>query len=106
MNLKFYLTTALVLTTAFCRAQTTWNGSVSTDWNNAANWSNNTVPNLSLTVIIPPQVPATYDTSSHAATVARVSSCEYWNAQRLNGASNVTLTFSYDEPCYLLQLNG
>ena len=40
-----------------------------------------------------------YDTSSHAATVARVSGCEYWHIQRLNGASDVKLTFTYSEPC-------
>lgn len=40
-----------------------------------------------------------YDTSSHAATVARVSGCEYWDVKRLNGTSNVSLTFTYDQPC-------
>lgn len=41
----------------------------------------------------------TYDTSSHAATVARVSGCEYWDVKRLTGASNVALTFTYDGSC-------
>ncbi len=40
-----------------------------------------------------------YDTSKHAATVARVSGCEYWIVQQLNGASNISLTFTYDQPC-------
>ena len=30
-----------------------WNGSVSTDWHTAANWSCNTIPTLSLDVVIP-----------------------------------------------------
>ena len=34
-------------------SQTTWNGSSSTDWNTAANWSTNSVPTSSDDVIIP-----------------------------------------------------
>jgi hypothetical protein len=39
------------------------------------------------------------DTSKHAATVARVSGCEYWHVLRLNGSSDVKLTFTYGQPC-------
>ena len=40
-----------------------------------------------------------YNPASHAATVAKVSDCEHWIINRLNGSSNVTLTFTYDQPC-------
>lgn len=40
-----------------------------------------------------------YDTSQHAGTLQRISACEYWNVQRLNGVSNVTLTFTFGDPC-------
>lgn len=40
-----------------------------------------------------------YDPASHAATVSKVSECEHWDVKRLNGASDVTLTFTYDHPC-------
>jgi hypothetical protein len=40
-----------------------------------------------------------YDTSLRAATLARVSGCEYWDIKRLAGTSNVTLTFSYGDSC-------
>jgi hypothetical protein len=40
-----------------------------------------------------------YDTSQHAGALKRVSACEYWNVQRVSGASNVTLTFTFGDPC-------
>ncbi len=42
---------------------------------------------------------AGYNTSSHAGTVQSVSRCEYWDVQRLNGTSNVKLTFTFNPPC-------
>src|SRR5690606_20249329 len=40
-----------------------------------------------------------YNTANHAATVDRVSTCEYWDIKRLIGTSNVGLTFNYGNPC-------
>lgn len=42
---------------------------------------------------------AGYTTDNHANTVQSVSLCEYWNVQRLNGSSNVKLTFAFNPPC-------
>lgn len=42
---------------------------------------------------------AGYLTANHAATVQSVSRCEYWDVRRLNGNSDVKLTFTFDAPC-------
>ncbi len=42
----------LDLTVNVCTLYATWTGSVSTDWNNAANWSNGIVPDVNTDVVI------------------------------------------------------
>ncbi|GAB3420551.1 autotransporter outer membrane beta-barrel domain-containing protein [Niabella aquatica] len=42
---------------------------------------------------------AGYNTADHVNTVQSVSRCEYWNVQRLNGTSEVKLTFTFNPPC-------
>jgi Secretion system C-terminal sorting domain len=39
------------------------------------------------------------DTTQKASTLKRISNCEYWDVQRLNGTTNVTLTFTFGNPC-------
>jgi len=39
-----------------------------------------------------------FDTSARAASLLRVSGFEYWILERVNGASNVTPTFTYSDP--------
>ncbi|MEO5890697.1 MAG: T9SS type A sorting domain-containing protein [Ferruginibacter sp.] len=40
-----------------------------------------------------------YDTSMRAATLLRISGCEYWDVQRVAGTSSVNLTLGFGQPC-------
>ena len=39
------------------------------------------------------------DTSQKDPTLKRISNCEYWDVKRVNGTSNVSLTFAFGDPC-------
>ena len=54
---KTILLLTVILSAIFVSAQTTWNGSTSTDWNTGTNWSTGIVPTLANAVIIPSGTP-------------------------------------------------
>jgi hypothetical protein len=53
---------------------------------------------------VPANPHPTYDTAQRAAGLARISTCEYWRVDREIGATNVTLTFDYGNPCACVEV--
>lgn len=58
----------------FAAGTNTWDGAVSTEWNNAANWSGLLIPDPTTTVIIPSGTP--YQPTIGSATALSFASCD------------------------------
>ncbi|MEZ4960186.1 MAG: MopE-related protein [Saprospiraceae bacterium] len=87
----FYLLVILIMAIGMGQAATiTWDGSSSTSWTSAANWSSNSVPTASDNVIIPGGVP----NFPFISTSVTVKSVDIQEDAKLDISSNGTLNVS------------
>ncbi|MCB0522039.1 MAG: hypothetical protein KDD27_24060, partial [Saprospiraceae bacterium] len=87
----FYLLVILIMAIGMGQAATiTWDGSSSTSWTSAANWSSNSVPTASDDVIIPSGVP----NFPFISTSVTVKSVDIQEDAKLDISSNGTLNVS------------
>lgn len=75
----------------------TWNGSISTDWNEASNWTPNGVPLSTYGVIIPDANTTVYDPSLPASGATPQATCQYIVIKSngiLNAGAGATFTLT------------
>ncbi len=96
-------TSNIIIVTVRNYVTNTWNGSVSTNWHTASNWSLGMVPNDTMDVVIPPIAP-NYPTISSPCTIHNLKieqNTTGVSSTLIDNGNELTLNGSTEVQCYL-----